>query len=105
MERVGFMLKVKKDRLAEYRLRHQAVWPDMLQALSETGWHNYSLFISEDGIVFGYLETEDFAAALAGMDGTEVNGRWQTEMADFFELDGAHPDKSLMRLDEYFHLA
>ena len=59
MDRVGFLLKVKPDRLAEYKERHRTVWPEMLQALRETGWHNYSLFMRDDGLLFGYLETDD----------------------------------------------
>lgn len=65
MQRVCFLLKVRADRLDEYRERHAAVWPEMLQALSATGWHNYSLFLREDGLLVGYVETEDFAAARA----------------------------------------
>ena len=56
----------------------------MLDALSATGWRNYSLFLSGDGLLVGYLETEDFEAALAGMEATGVNARWQAEMAEFF---------------------
>ena len=85
MQRVCFLLQVKKDRLAEYKKIHEAVWPDMLQALRETGWHNYSLFLRADGLLIGYLETPDFARAVAGMQTKEVNQRWQTMMAPFFE--------------------
>ncbi|MCC6394452.1 MAG: L-rhamnose mutarotase, partial [Bryobacterales bacterium] len=67
MERVCFILRVKKDRLEEYRERHKTVWPEMLEALRETGWTNYSLFLREDGLLVGYLETPDFEAALRGM--------------------------------------
>jgi L-rhamnose mutarotase len=65
MQRVCFLLKVRADRLDAYRERHAAVWREMLDALSATGWHNYSLFLREDGLLVGYLETEDFAAAQA----------------------------------------
>ena len=105
MERVGFVLKVKADRLEEYKQRHEQVWPEMLAALSETGWHNYSLFMREDGLLFGYLETHDFDQALAGMAEKEINTRWQTEMAPFFEaLEGQRPDEGMLRLEEVFHL-
>jgi L-rhamnose mutarotase len=105
MERVAFLLQVRPDRLDEYRARHRAVWPEMLAALSATGWRNYSLFAREDGLLFGYLETEDFAAAVAGMEATDVNARWQAEMAEFFELpSGERPDTGLVRLEEVFHL-
>jgi L-rhamnose mutarotase len=104
MRRVCFLLKVKADRLEEYTRRHAAVWPEMLEALRETGWRNYSLFLRPDGLLVGYFETDDFEAALAGMAAREVNTRWQTEMAPFFEgLDG-QPDEGITPLDEVFHL-
>jgi L-rhamnose mutarotase len=105
MERVCFLLKVRPDRLVEYRERHRAVWPDMLAALRATGWHNYSLFLRDDGLLVGYLETEDFQAALDEMAGTAVNARWQAELAPFFEeLDGRRPDQGMRTLAEVFHL-
>jgi L-rhamnose mutarotase len=105
MQRVCFLLRVRPDRLDEYRERHRAVWPDMLEALRETGWHNYSLFLRDDGLLVGYLETDDLEAALAGMQEREVNARWQADMAPFFELpEHGRPDTGLERLDEIFHL-
>ncbi|MDX3071513.1 L-rhamnose mutarotase [Streptomyces sp. MI02-7b] len=105
MERVCFLLRVRADRLAEYKERHASVWPEMRAALSASGWHNYSLFLREDGLLVGYLETEDFAAAQAAMARTDVNARWQAEMGDFFEaLDGARPDEAMRPLTEIFHL-
>ncbi|MFB8024149.1 L-rhamnose mutarotase [Streptomyces sp. NPDC056465] len=104
MQRVCFLLKVREDRLDEYRERHAAVWPEMLAALSEAGWHNYSLFLREDGLLVGYLETEDFDTARGAMAATEVNGRWQRDMAGFFEQPEA-ADEAMVPLTEVFHLA
>jgi L-rhamnose mutarotase len=102
--RVCFLLKVRAERLDEYRRRHAQVWPEMLDALRATGWRNYSLFLRPDGLLVGYFETEDLDAALAGMAATDVNTRWQAEMAPFFEgLDGA-PDEGIIPLAEVFHL-
>ncbi len=104
MHRVCFRLQVRPDAMGEYRARHAAVWPDMLRALDATGWHNYSLFLGEDGLLIGYLETPDLDAALAGMAATEVNARWQAEMGRFFVgLDGA-PDAGFITLTEVFNL-
>ena len=101
-----FLLRVRPDRLEEYKQRHRSVWPDMLDALRSTGWRNYSLFVGDDGLLVGYLETDDFAAAVAGMEATHVNARWQAEMAEFFALPaGDRPDTGLRRLEEVFHLA
>jgi L-rhamnose mutarotase len=106
MERVCFLLRVRPERLEEYKARHREVWTEMLDALRETGWSNYSLFLRDDGLLVGYLETEDFAAAQAGMEATEVNARWQASMAEFFELPGdERPDTGFVRLEEVFHLA
>lgn len=105
MQRVCFLLKVRPDRLDEYKERHRAVWPEMLESLRATGWRNYSLFLGADGLLVGYLETEDFAAALDAMAQTDVNARWQAEMAPYFEaLDGRRPDEGLLTLEEVFHL-
>ena len=105
MQRVCFLLKVRTDRLEEYRRRHEAVWPDMQAALRETGWHNYSLFLRDDGLLVGYLETDDFQAAQEAMARTEVNARWQAEMAPFFEDLEGRPDEGMVPLAEVFHLA
>jgi L-rhamnose mutarotase len=105
VRRVCFLLKVRQDRLEEYRRRHEAVWPDMLAALREAGWHNYSLFLRDDGLLVGYLETDDFRAAQEAMERTEVNARWQAEMAPFFEGRGGRPDEGMTPLTEVFHLA
>jgi L-rhamnose mutarotase len=105
MERVCFLLKVRPERLEEYKARHRAVWPEMLEALRETGWRNYSLYLRDDGLLVGYLETPDFDAARRGMAALKVNARWQREMAPLFEqLEGRRPDEGLLRLEEVFHL-
>lgn len=105
-KRVCFLLKVKPAMLEEYVRRHAAVWPEMLDALRQTGWRNYSLFLRPDGLLVGYFETPDFEQALAGMAARAVNERWQREMAPFFEeLEGRRPDEGIIPLPEVFHLA
>lgn len=106
MTRVGFVLKVKEDLLEEYKQHHRNVWPEMLEALRQTGWRNYSLFMRDDGLLFGYFETPyTFEECRARMEGTEVNARWQKMMAPYFELPpGARPDQMMMELEEVFHL-
>jgi L-rhamnose mutarotase len=105
MQRICFLLQVKKDRLKEYKLRHKAVWPDMLRALHETGWNNYSLFLRDDGLLIGYFETPSLKDALAGMEKREVNARWQAEMKEFFEIPaGRRPDESFQVIEQVFYL-
>ena len=91
--------------MAEYAERHRAVWPEMLDALRDTGWRNYSLFLSGDGLLIGYVESDDLMASQAAMAKTEVNARWQAEMAEFFTgIDGRPPDEGFALLTEVFHL-
>lgn len=105
MHRVCFALKVKPGELDRYRAHHEAVWPEMCEALTRTGWHNYSLFLRHDGMLIGYFETPGtFEDALAAMGSEPVNERWQELMAPFFEGDGDHADTMMTQLDEIFHL-
>lgn len=106
MQRVGFRLQVRPEMMDEYVRRHADVWPEMLQALRETGWTNYSLFLDRtDGTLFGFFETPDLAAAKAGMAAREVNERWQADMAPFFiALEGKRPDEGFLQLEEVFYL-
>ncbi len=106
MKRIGFTLKVKRELIDEYKERHRHVWAEMLAALSASGWHNYSIYLRDDGTLFGYFETPELLqAAQAAMAATEVNDRWQTQMSPYFEIpDGAHPDALFIELEEIFHL-
>jgi L-rhamnose mutarotase len=106
VKRIGFLLKVKQDMIEEYKARHKEVWPEMQEALRRTGWHNYSLFLSPDGMLFGYFETPDsLQAAIDGMSKEEVNDRWQTAMAPFFEdIAGKHADEGMLELEQVFYL-
>lgn len=111
-QRVCFVMYLKPDRVQDYLDAHTTVWPEMLDALREAGWHNYSLFLRpDDGMIVGYLETDDFAAATSAMEATDVNARWQAQMAEYFlpaaagdHTAGANPDTVRSELIEYFHL-
>jgi L-rhamnose mutarotase len=104
MQRVCFTLKLRKDRISEYVERHRTVWPEMQAALRDTGWGNYTLFLAPEGLLIGYLETEDFAEARRLMQQLPINKRWQVEMAPYFEPTGEAPDQSMQPLPELFHL-
>jgi L-rhamnose mutarotase len=104
-QRVCFLLQLKQDRVDDYLKAHHTVWPEMLQALSGAGWENYSLFVRKpDGLLVGYLETEDFARAQELMAANPVNERWQASMAEYFDNGDQNPDSGIRPLPEYFHL-
>jgi L-rhamnose mutarotase len=105
MARYCFLLQVRPEKLAEYRRRHAAVWPDMLRALRDAGWRNYSIFARADGLLVGYVEADDLAAAQRAMAATEVNAAWQADMAQYFTgLEGRPPDEGFLLLEEVFNL-
>ena len=102
--RVCFTMRLKPHLVEKYLVAHEHVWAEMLGALRETGWSNYSLFIDrKEGLVVGYLETDDFDRALKEMAARPINARWQAGMAEFF-AEGLAPDQTMKRLTEYFHL-
>jgi len=105
MQRVCFLARGRPDRLAEYRAAHREVWPEMTAALREAGWANYTLFLDDDGLVIGYLETDDFDAARQRMEQAGVNTRWQARMAPFFAgIGDQRPDEGFRQITEIFHL-
>ena len=86
MNRVGFLLKVKEEKIAEYKLHHQNVWPEMLEAISEVGIKNYSLFVNKkESFIIGYFEAENPQASLDKLGKTEINENWQAYVAEYFE--------------------
>jgi len=102
--RVCFTLRLKPDRVDDYLKAHSTVWPEMLAALRDSGWHDYTLFIDADqALIVGYLVTDNFARAMAAIAGHEVNERWQQGMAEYFDTAGT-VDEAIVRLTEYFHL-
>ncbi|WP_354002596.1 L-rhamnose mutarotase [Ruania halotolerans] len=103
MPRYCFINRVRPDRLAEYAEAHAAVWPEMLEALRDSGWRNYQLYLAPDGLLVGHFEAEDYAAAQAAMATTAVNGRWQASMERFFVNPG-NPDEGFELLPEIFSL-
>mgnify|MGYP006284334257 FL=1 len=106
MERVGFRLKLRAEKLDEYVEHHKNVWPEMRAALTETGWHN-SLFLDRnDATLIGYFETPNLQAALDGMASKEINEKWQAFMSPYFEeLEGKRPDEGFLKLENIFYLA
>lgn len=103
MQRIGFVMRLLPGAEEEYRRRHAAVWPEMLDALRTAGARNYSIFVRGDDL-FGYLEVEDFKRFRATMAASPVNDRWQAEMEGLIDpltdpATGFH-----RRLDEVFHL-
>lgn len=104
MARVAFQLRVAAGELGEYRRRHAAVWPEMLREIEASGRRNYSIFLRDDGLLFGYYECDDPAASERYLAASPVAARWEAEMSEFFDgLDG-RADQDATVLTEIFNL-
>jgi L-rhamnose mutarotase len=108
--RVCFHLKVRADRLAEYRGLHREVWPELLAAIKAAGVSNYSIFLWTDaprwglsaGHEFGFLECDDWTAVQRRLAGNPVVEKWERFMAEYLETPVAAGGPSL--LEEVFRL-
>ncbi|WP_314645571.1 L-rhamnose mutarotase [uncultured Microbacterium sp.] len=104
MTRVAFQLRIRPDLVEEYVARHTPVRAEMLAEIAAAGRRDYSLFLGEGGVLFGYYETDDDAAAQAYLAASPIAARWEAEMAPYFDgLDG-RPDQAAAPLTEVFHL-
>jgi L-rhamnose mutarotase len=76
MERLCYTFELMAGMEEEYERRHAQVWPELVDALKEAGFSNYSLFRRGTEVI-AYVECEPtVAAALARLEQSEVNGRW-----------------------------
>jgi L-rhamnose mutarotase len=85
MQRIGLLIQVKPDKLEEYKRIHANVWPELLAELKAAGMRNYSLWLGPNGMEFGYLECDDWAATCAYLDKSEVHTRWQAYMQNYLD--------------------
>ena len=106
MQRVGFLLKVKPEKIKEYKEIHANVWPELLEELKKAGIRNYSLWLHPDGSEFGYLECDDWDAACDYLAGSEVHDRWQEYMQNYLETptDAGQGGQPIVMLEQSFLL-
>ncbi len=71
MERIGIYFRLKTGAKDEYKRRHDQVWPEVRDVLSQAGIHNYSIW-NHDEMLFAYFETEDFKKAQQIMDSSAI---------------------------------
>ena len=107
MKRYGQLLRVKPDKLAEYKAYHTKVWPEVLKTIRRCHIRNYSIY-HKDGLLFAYFEYHgsDFASDMAKMAAdpktqewwaimkpmqdplpTRAEGEWWADMEEVFHTD------------------
>jgi L-rhamnose mutarotase len=102
MQRIAFVIRVRPEKLDEYRRLHDPIWPELAAELTAAGLRNYSLWLQPDGTEFGYLECDDWEASCAYLAKSEVHTRWQEMMKDFLitptdQASGGQPVEMLAR--------
>ncbi len=81
MQRMGMVIGIAPEKIAEYKALHAAVWPQVLARLSEANVQNYTIFLREpENLLFGYWEYhgEDFEADMQHIAADPETQRWWT---------------------------
>jgi L-rhamnose mutarotase len=104
-ERVCFLLRIDPAHADDYVREHENIWPDMVTALENAGYRNYSLFLDPSGLLVGYFETDDAQASWQAMRDDPVGQRWSAHMNwMFLPVDADRPVGQLTALRHVFHL-
>ena len=102
--RVAFKMKLHRGQEAEYKRRHEKLWPELEQLLKQTGIEDYSIFLDEEtNDLFGILKIED-AKQLDELPKHPVMKKWWNYMKDIMETNPDHSPFSIP-LNEVFYLA
>ena len=103
VQRTCFTFTLKPGTEDEYKRRHDEIWPEMVEALHESGIHNYTLFCR--GLeVIAYAECEpDAKTAFARMGATDVDKRWSEWFEDVLERRFDDAGRA-MTVEEVWHL-
>lgn len=57
MKRMGMVIKIKKEKIQEYKKLHKNAWPEILNTISNANIKNYTIFLREpENLLFGYWE-------------------------------------------------
>ncbi|MBL0269901.1 MAG: L-rhamnose mutarotase [Chitinophagaceae bacterium] len=103
MQRVAFKMQLFKGQEAEYKKRHDQLWPELESLLKETGIMEYSIFLDEvTGDLFGVLKISD-ALKLDALPDQPVMKKWWAYMKDIM---ASNPDNSPVSipLQEVFYM-
>lgn len=101
--RNAFTMKLKAGFEAEYKIRHDQIWPELQTLLSDTGIQDYTIFLDEKTLTLFAVQklSKDFDSSL--LPNHPIVKKWWEYMADIMETN---PDNSPVTnpLKEVFHL-
>jgi len=103
MPRIAFKMKLHAGQEAEYKRRHDTLWPELEKLLKETGIADYSIFLDEKTLdLFGVLNIEN-PSGLEDLPRHPVMQKWWAYMADIMETNPDYSPVSVP-LKEVFYL-
>ena len=99
----AFKMKLLPGFEAEYKKRHNEIWPELSRLLSEKGIYDYSIFLDEETLTLFAVQKIQEGADLTGLTDEPILRKWWDYMADIMET---HPDNSPKEkpLTEVFHM-
>ena len=104
MQRIAFTINLRSGAdPAEYKRRHDEIWPEMATALRAAGIRNYSIFLDGPKL-FAYLEVEDVERMRRALAGDATNARWQEYMRGMIDVEVDPATEFPRLLPEMFHL-
>ncbi|ADV83538.1 L-rhamnose mutarotase [Terriglobus saanensis] len=105
MQRVAFQLCIKEGCEQAYDEAHRRVWPELISELRAAGVVEYSIFRRNQDL-FLYMEVLSFDSFLQYLDESEVDRRWQQEMADLFvQVPSLRSGERFAMMNEVFHMS
>jgi len=105
MQRYGLVIKVRPEKLEEYKRLHAAAWPGVLKMIHDCNIRNYSIYL-KDGYLFGYFEYvgSNYQADMAKMAADPVTQEWWKLTDPCQEgLPTRQPGEWWASMEEVFH--
>jgi L-rhamnose mutarotase len=103
MKSYAFKMKLKPGYAAEYKRRHDAIWPELAALIRTSGVSDYSIFLDEETNTLFAVQKQSGSSSSQDLGGTEIVQRWWAYMADIMETNADSSPVSIP-LREVFHL-
>ena len=103
MKRVAFKMKLKPGCEAEYKKRHDAIWPELKELLEQTGIADYSIFLDHETNTLFAVQKQDGDASSQDLGNSPVVQKWWAYMADIMETNDDNSPVTIA-LTEVFYM-
>lgn len=101
--RNAFKMKLKPGYEAEYKKRHDAIWPELAQLLSEAGVSDYAIFLDEETLSLFAVQKLEPGHEESFLPNHPIVKKWWAYMADIMETNADNSPLAIP-LKEVFYL-